>query len=260
MRFLPPSCRPVFYAALLIAVSPPPLSIAQQAASSSSFPFPEKLTYRVEWRSITAGTTTIQLSKSPTTHGWDFDLNIESAGLVSRLYRVFDKYRVSTNDQFCAINANLDAQEGKKHTVTKLIFNSSTKKLAYDEHDFVKNTSEAKSLDVDACTYEISGALASLRMTRLDPGKSITVPISDGKKFVRARIEAQARETLTVNGKSYQTMRYEAFLFDNVLYKKRGRLLMWIAEDGDRLPVQIRVLMGFPIGTISVELQGHERF
>ena len=184
---------------------------------------------------------------------------MESAGLVSRLYRVLDRYKVSANDQFCGINATLDAQEGKKHTVSKLIFDNSARKLSYDEHDLSKSTTDTKQLAIDSCTYEIVGALASLRNAHLEPGKSIKVSITDGKKFARVKIEAESKENVVVGGRSYSTTRYEAFLFDNVLYKKRGRLLIWISDDPDRLPVELRVLMGFPVGTIRVELQNHER-
>ena len=93
----------------------------------------------------------------------------------------------------------------------------------------------------------------------LEPGHSANLPITDGKKMVNARIEAQSREDLTVSGSSYHTIRYEAFLFDNVLYKRKGRMFIWMTDDADHLPVQFRFQLGFPIGTISLELDKHQR-
>jgi hypothetical protein len=93
----------------------------------------------------------------------------------------------------------------------------------------------------------------------LPPGKSATISVTDGKKVAKARIEAQANENVSVEGKTYKTVRYEAFLFDNVLYKRRGRLFIWMTDDSERLPVQLRVQLGFPIGNITLGLVKQER-
>jgi hypothetical protein len=103
------------------------------------------------------------------------------------------------------------------------------------------------------------GALSALRMMRVEPGKTVMVPITDGKKTVMARIDAQARETVDIDGKKFQAIRYEAFLFDSVLYQRKGRLWLWMTDDASRLPVQIRVRLGFPIGNITLTLDKDER-
>ncbi len=230
----------------------------QQASKNSKFPYPEKLTYRVEWRLITAGSATVQLSRE-NSDDWQFNLNVESAGLVTRLYRVLDSYKVVGNQKFCAVNSVLDAQEGKRHTVTRMTFENSRHKVEYDERDLLKNSTVKKELDIAPCTYEIAGALAALRTMNIDVGKSATFPITNGKKMVNARIEAQAKENVNIEGKTYQSTRYEAFLFDNVLYRRKGRLFAWVTDDPNHLPVQFRVQLGFPIGTITLELEKQEK-
>jgi len=232
---------------------------AQSLSPSSRFPYPEKLTYQVEWRLINAGTSTVQLRRDNSAKGWEFDLHIESAGLVSRLYKVVNSYKAKTNEHFCLGSAAMDSQEGKKHSTSKFSVDVARKKLSFDEHNLVKNTSEKEEIDVAPCTLETVGALASLRTLNLEPGKSIMIPIADGKKFARVKVESQAKEKVNEAGKTYDATRYEAFLFDNVLYKRRGRLLIWISNDADHLPVQFRLLMAFPIGTVTVWLQKQER-
>jgi hypothetical protein len=229
-----------------------------QAPPAAHFPCPEKLTYQVDWRLINAGTATWQLSRDNSSTAWNFHLNIVSAGLVSRLYRVLDTYRVSTSDHFCLANASLDAQEGKKHTFLKINVDRTHNRLSFEQRDLLRNRIEQKNLDIAPCTYDIAGALANIRSMNLEPGHSVTVPVTDGKKFVNAKLTAQAREEITVAGKHYQTTRYEAFVFDNVLYRRRGRLLLWISNDADRVPVQFRMLLGFPIGTVTISLQKQE--
>jgi Protein of unknown function (DUF3108) len=221
------------------------------------FPCPEKLSYRVEWRLVTAGLVSVQMSRAGA-DGWNVNLDVLSAGLVNRLYRVQDKYRVVTTQNFCGVNSDLDAQEGKRHKVQVMKFDAAQHKLDYEERDLLKNTQQKKSLDVPPCTYEIAGALASLRVRDLQPGKWTTLALTDGNKLAYGKVQAQARESVTAGGKSYQTIRCEAFLFDNVLYRRKGRLFIWFSDDISHVPVQMRFQLGFPIGTVSVELEKRE--
>jgi len=221
------------------------------------FPYREKLEYSIEWRLITAGMAQIDIE--PIGPNWETKLNIESAGMVTRLYRVNDAYRALTNNQFCGIHATLDAQEGKRHRFSSLSFDGSKKKVGYEERDLVKNKATQKTIDIAPCTHEIVGALSALRMMRVDLGKTVMLPITDGKKMVMARVEAQQKETIEIDNRKFQTIRYEAFLFDNVLYRRKGRLWVWMTDDAARLPVQIRVRLGFPIGNITLTLDKDER-
>ncbi|MGH9581737.1 MAG: DUF3108 domain-containing protein, partial [Bryobacteraceae bacterium] len=186
---------------------------------------------------------------------WRINLDLESAGTVARLYRVLDKYHVVTGDRFCAADAELDAQQGKRHRIVHLAFNNSARKVKRTERDLVKNITQTKEIAIAPCTHDILGALAVLRALRLEPGQWGSVPVTNGKKMVYAKIHAQTKESITVEGKTYQTVRYEAFLFNNVLYKRKGRLLIWLTDNAARIPVQLRFQFGFPIGTISVELE-----
>jgi hypothetical protein len=93
---------------------------------------------------------------------------------------------------------------------------------------------------------------------KLEPGQSTQLPISDGKKSVSARIEAQHREQLKVKAGTFSTIRHEAFVFNGILYTRKAQLLIWLSDDPRRLPVQIRVRMSFPIGSITLELEKEE--
>lgn len=231
---------------------------AEQPQKDIDFPCPEKLTYRIEWRLVTAGSAIVEETRGAG-RGWNLNLTLQSAGLVSRLYRVFDTYKATTGDRFCGSSAILDAQEGKKHTVTHLNFNSARKKVEYTERNLVKNTTTNKELDTPPCTHEIVGALAALRLTPPEPGKPISLPVTDGKKLAFVRVEAQSKEALIIEGKKYSTTRYEVFLFDNVLYKRKGRLFLWATDDPNHLPVQLQVHLGFPIGNITIQLEKEEK-
>jgi len=227
------------------------------AQSVRPFPAPETLSYRIEWRMVTAGQAKLQLSRVE--QDWQLKLDLESAGLVSRLYRIQDIYKVTSNDKFCGVSSAFEAREGKRHVVESQQFDNARHKSTFDFHDLVKNVQEHHDMDIAPCTHEVLGALESLRQTKVDLGKSVTIPIANGKKMAYARIEAQAKENISVDGKNYSTIRYEAFIFDNVVFRKRGSLLVWLTEDPAHVPVQMRFQMGFPIGNISLELEKEDR-
>lgn len=250
--------RVICVAALSVAPALPQSNIsAPSGGDGGEFPFPERLVYRVDWRLITAGSATLELRSTPD-HTWHTVLDIQSAGVLSRLYRVVDLYKVVTDAKFCLVNSELDAQENKRHTITRTSVGT-VAKLHYEEKDLVKNSTVQKQLDVPPCTREIAGALASLRLVRLEPGKSTALPVTDGKKVVSVRIESQARETISFEGKKYRTTRYEAFLFDNVLYRRKGRLFIWLTDDTEHIPVQFRLQLGFPVGNVTIQLDKQER-
>jgi hypothetical protein len=255
-----PLLRIVTVCALLAALQPNTQGRTNEGPlpQSSKFPYSEKLSFRIEWRLITAGTATLNLKKTGNDI-WDTDLKIESAGVLTRLYPVLDSYRVAANSNFCPASAVLDAREGKRHYLTRLTFDGARHRVRTEQRDLVNNTSTGKDLEAQPCTYEIVGALYALRLMNFEPGKSATIPVTDGKKVVNARIDNQARETVSFGGKSYQTLRYEAYLFDNILYRRRGRLFIWVTDDKERIPVQFRVQMGFPVGSVTVQLEKDER-
>ena len=250
-----------FLTCAALLVLPSPVALAPAAAppqEPGKFPYPEKLSYRIEWRMVTAGNAVIQLSRTAP-DDWNINLNLQSAGLVTRWFRVLDTYQAELQEQFCGSNSVFDAQEGKRHTVTRLTFENMRHKVEYEEHDLLKNSTVKDEVPIAPCTYEVIGALAALREMNLQPGKSATLPITNGKKLVYGKVDAQVKETINVAGNTYHVIRCEAFLFDNVLFKRKGRLFVWMTDDQDHLPVQLRMQMAFPIGAINVELQKHER-
>ena len=98
------------------------------------------------------------------------------------------------------------------------------------------------------CVLELGGADVFLVLDTDDVDLAV-------KKAVMGRIDAQARETVKIEGKKYNTIRYEAHLFNGVLYRRSGRLFVWLTDDDRRLPVQIKVRLPFYIGTVTLQLK-----
>jgi hypothetical protein len=181
-------------------------------------------------------------------------LHLETAGLVSRLFRVSDDYTALLAQNLCSQNTFLSAHEGSRNRETRVVFDAPARKASSIERDLGKNTTATHEVAIPGCVHDVLGGLIVLRNLRLDTGKTAQIPISDGKKFVEAKVESQTREELKTSLGTFKTIRYEVFLFDNVLFRRSGHLHVWLTDDAERLPVQLQVRLQFTIGTITFRL------
>src|SRR5260370_38130985 len=105
---------------LLLALSN--MHAGAQGDGGLQHPFPtiETLHYSVEWRGINAGTASLRIEpiKGPKGPQWDVKVRVESVGVVSKLYKLDDKYSVHLEDQFSATSSEMDALAGRKHLGT----------------------------------------------------------------------------------------------------------------------------------------------
>jgi hypothetical protein len=232
-----------------------PISLA--FSQGNALPAREALTYNIEWRLITAGKAVVQWVF--TDRDAQINLHVESVGLVSKLFRVEDEYRANLGAGLCAQSVQMTSQEGSRERDTKIAFDYPNHRADYLERDRVKNAVLlTKETGIPPCVHEIAGGLYYLRTLNLEPGQSAQVPLTDGKKSVTAKVEAQQREEIKTPAGTFKTVRYEAYVFDNVLYRRPAHLYVWLTDDRRRLPVQIRVRMQFAIGTITLQLEKHE--
>ncbi len=245
-----------FSAGLILVLSaclPLPAQPAAALAVQTAVSQRDRLTYDVEWRLIHAGTVVIEAEKAHAS------LELESAGLVSSLMKIHDVYRVDYDEPLCATSAVMDSQEGKRHHETKVTYDRSSNRATYLERDVIKNAVlHSDEIAVPNCVQEVIGAFLKLRGLSVEPGQSAQIPMSDGRKFVSVKIDAQEREEVKTPVGSFKTIRYEANMLNGVVYSRKGRAFVWLTDDARHLPVQIRLRMQFPIGTVTLQLAKEE--
>ena len=221
----------------------------------------EILQYNIEWRLVTAGKVVLDWRATPPEGqpGWQANAHIESTGLVSKLYKVDINSVSKLNQGFCAGSSLTNGREGNRWRETTVTFDSESRKSIYRERDLARNIIIAlQEAAMPPCVHDVIGGLFYLRTLDLEPGQSIEIPVSDGKKSVMAKIEAQQREEVKAPDGTYRTIRYELYLFNNVLFRRPAHLYVWLSDDRRRLPVQIRVRMPITIGTVTLQLERHE--
>ncbi|HXE64595.1 MAG TPA: DUF3108 domain-containing protein [Bryobacteraceae bacterium] len=230
-----------------VAQAPAPQSAPAQRAH-------ETFDYSVEWRLITAGRAHLEWNGTAADAG-DVKLQIRSTGIVSRLYPVDDEYSATLSPGFCAQGSFISAQEGSRHKETRVTYDAQAHKASFLEKDLTKNTTTAQEVTIPSCVHDLIGGLIALRYMRVEPGKTAQIPVSDGKKFVMAKVEARRREVLKSSLGPVNAILYEIYLFDNVLFRRSGHLYVWITDDDRRLPIQLQVRLQFAIGTITFKME-----
>jgi hypothetical protein len=227
----------------------PPGALAVTSAVSQR----DRLTFDVEWRLIHAGTAVIEAERSHAS------LQLESAGMVSTLMKIHDVYSVDYEDPFCATSAVMDSQEGKRRHETKITYDRAANRAMYLERDLLKDAVlHSSEIGTPNCVQDIVGAFMKLRAMSIEPGQTAQIPMSDGRKSASVKIEAQEREEVKTPLGPFKTIRFEANMLNGVIYTRKGRAFVWLTDDARRLPVQIRLRMQFPIGTVTLQLAKEE--
>jgi hypothetical protein len=210
----------------------------------------ESLRFRAEWRLMHAGNVEMRLSAG------DAALTLATAGVVRALYRVDDEYRSTFDDGHCTSTSFLRAFEGRKRRETRITFQRPPGKAQFVETDLIKNEPvETREIDVPSCVHDVISALEKLRRMRVPPGVTVNLPVSNGKRSIDARVDAQRAETVETPAGKFRAVRYEAHLYNGVLYRRKGRLFIWLTDDERRVPVRIKVQLPFYIGSVTIELE-----
>lgn len=239
---------------VLVAVLP--------GVSPAQPPQKETLEYAVEWRLVPAGRARLSAGPPPASEkGSELEakLHLESSGLVSRLFHVLDDYTAELKNNLCAEHSFMTAHEAGRNRETKVVYDSFAHKASYRERDLITNKQISQDTEIPSCVHDIVGGLLQLRTLSLEPGKSAAIPVSDGKKSVMLKVEAQRREEIRTPLGPRKCIAYEVFAFNDVLYKRQGHLHVWLTDDARRVPVQIQIRLQFTIGTITLRLDKDEK-
>lgn len=248
MRFLA-GVALLFSACLPLLAQPSSSSLAVQSAVRQA----DRFTYDVEWRLIHAGTVVIDAGKSHAS------LQLESAGMVSTLMKIHDVYSVDFDDQFCASDAMMDSQEAKRHHETKITYDRAGNRATYLERDLIKNAVlHSDEVPIPSCVQDVVGAFLKLRGMPIEPGQTAQIPMSDGRKSATVKVDVQQREEVKTPLGTFKTIRIEPNMMNGVIYTRKGRAFVWLTDDAKHLPVQIRLRMQFPIGTVTLQLSKEE--
>lgn len=219
---------------------------------------PLSLRYTASWRLIHAGDVELQIQDTTAsgTPSYEAQLRLQSVGVVETLYNVDDHYAVTFDGQYCASSSLFMLRERGKRRRIAVTYQEPPGTASFLEQDLRKNeVVEQKEIDVPVCVHDELAALARIRTMALEPGQRVDLPVSNGKKYAAVRVDVLNREEIKTPSGTYDTVRYEAFLYNDVIHRRKARLYFWLTDDDRRLPVQIRVKLGALLGTVTLKLE-----
>ncbi|MGH9406242.1 MAG: DUF3108 domain-containing protein [Terriglobia bacterium] len=242
--------------AILFLVSP---AFTQTTAATVPQPFipGETLTYNVTWSIFPAGQVVASVKQIGTgaDDAYEIDAKARSSGFVSLLYNLDNHYRSVVDPRtLCSRSIDKTINEGRRHKQTHITFDGAQHVAILDERDTAKPNHPLKHAEnaIPGCVEDIVTAFYYLRRQPMEVGDKIAIPVNDGSKTHDVVIDVQARQRLqTPLGPRYAFRLEPRALGD--LYKKKGRMLIWMSDDPARLPLRIKAMM--VVGTISGTLE-----
>jgi hypothetical protein len=215
----------------------------------------ERLRYAVSWRLVPAGEAELTLGKDDSpANRWKASAKATSIGYVSNIYKVDDEYQsIFRNQNLCSTGIHKTINEGERHRDLTLTFDQRRKLALLREHESNPSAAPLQTQSaIPDCVQDILSAMYYVRIQPLGIGQSFEVPVNDGPRTVRLRVEVQAKEEVKTKAGTFQTIRVEPMVFSGNLFKEKGRMFVWFTDDTNRWPVQMSAQIG--IGTITASL------
>lgn len=233
-----------------------PLAARPLCAEDAKLPFVsgEKLHYSVQWRLLPAGEAELFLQKDQNPGHWKVTAKANSTGYVSNIYKVEDEYTsIFRNPSFCSTGIRKAINEGDRHREVDLQFDSPRRLARLQDRDVSGATPpKVEQFPIPECVQDILSVLYYARTQPLEIGHSFEVPLNDGSRTLRIRVEVQAVEEVQTEIGKFEAIRVEPYVFSGSLFKQKGRMFVWFSKDANHVPLQLKAQIG--IGTIVASL------
>jgi len=231
-----------------------------QTAKNIPLPFSpgETLTYNVNWSIFPAGKLTATLARDKKDSGDAFVVTTtaSSQGFVSLLYNVQDEFRsVFDPKTLCSLQISKQTNEGRRHKITKITFDSHRGLAILDEHDPGGGNTAPKHAEheIPPCVEDIITAFYFVRSQPLHVGQTIKLAVNDGSKTTTVIAAVTARRKIKTPLGIHEALRVEPSVFGNLYEQKKGRLVIWFSDDEHHYPLRIKatLMLGAITGTLA---------
>ena len=234
----------------------PPLEYP--VVENNAFQIGEKLTFKVRYGFVRAGTATMSVLKETEMNGhpvYQIQTTAESVSPFSWVYKVDD-----------VVNSFMD-----KRGLFTWRFEKKLREGSYKIDMFVdylpedslakihtiryKDETEEKHYDVKVPPFAMD-VLASFYYVRTIPlriGDIISMVNHDNKKVYDLEVHVYMREEVDTAAGTFRCLKVEPLLKGEGIFKQKGRLLVWLTDDEYKFPVQMTSEVA--VGHITTELE-----
>lgn len=231
-----------------------------QTAKNKPLPFGpgETLTYNVNWSVFPAGkvTATLTRDKKDSNDAFVVTTTASSQGFVSLLYKVQDEFRSVFNpDTLCSMQISKQINEGRRHLITKIIFDSDRGVAILHERNLNSAYGPPKHAEhaIPPCVEDVVSAFYFVRSQPLHVGQKIKLAVNDGSKTATVVAPVTTRKKIQTPLGTHEALRVEPTVFGNLYEKKKGKLVIWFSDDKYHYPLKIKAMLklGAITGTLT---------
>jgi hypothetical protein len=215
----------------------------------------ERLAFELKWGIISAGEAVLEVLPVEMIDGapvFHFVLTATSNPFLDVFYKVRDQI-----DSYTDINMTHSLlyknkqNEGSTHRDIVVQFDWNKGEAAYTNYDRPK-----PPVKVFPGSFDPLSIFYRTRLLDMNVNSLLEHPVSDGRKSLMGQAKITKQETLTINGKTYDTFLIEPELKDiGGVFKKSkdSKIELWVTTDERRIPVKIRskVAVGSFVGELS---------
>jgi len=218
----------------------------------------EKLTFRLKWGIITAGTAvleTLPMETVKNTDAYHFVLTVKSNKYVDLIYKVRSRIDAYTD---AGMNRSLlykkKQEEGRHKRDVTVDFD-----WEKNETTYTKSGSKGEPVSLLPGSFDPLAAFYHIRCFELKKGMKIRCNVADGKKSIKGTASVLKKEKIKSGDKKYNAFLVEPDLKDaGGIFKKskNAKLHIWLSDDKTRMPVKIKskvVIGNFTGELISAE-------
>jgi hypothetical protein len=226
---------------------------------NNAFHIGEKLTFKVRYGFVRAGTATMSVVKEKVINDkpvYHIQTTAESDAPFSWVYEVKD-----------VVNSYLD-----KDGLFSWRFEKMLREGGYEIDHFVDyfpedslakvkniryrdegNEESAYDVKVPPFAMDVLAAFYYIRTKPLRIGDIISMVNHDNKKTYDLEVHVYMRETVDTAAGEFKCLKIEPLLKGEGIFKQKGRLLVWVTDDAYKIPVQMTSEIA--VGHITTELE-----
>jgi len=241
-------------AALLLAG---PTLVRAEEPKPPPFAPGETLTYDVTWSVFRAGEVVATLRKASDgpSDGYEVETTAHSKGFVSLLFKVQNQFiSLFDPETVCSRQISKKVNEGRRRRDIRIVFDAPRQLAVLDERDLADPNAPPRHAEneIPACVQDVVSAFYLVRKQPLEVGQKLAMSVNDGSKTREVTTEVQTRERIETPLGSRMAFRLEPKVF-GALYKRKGRMLVWFSDDGQRLPLKIKAMIS--VGAVTGTLK-----
>jgi hypothetical protein len=263
--------KPTGVAAALVAIAASALSLAARQAtppavhapaapaprSERAVPFAvgESLTYNVSWSSYLTAGTAITTVKAKKPSGGPLAYYIVAEGrttpLIQALYTLY--YKLETwldSSTLLPQRASSYSEEGRRHRLRTTTFDRAARRARYE----IQTATTVKAdVVIEPEEQDALSAIYSLRTMAFQPGRRLSMPVTDDGTTYQAQFDVGALENVRVPIGEMRAWKIAAALVDANGHAVGRNMAIWIADNERRWPVKLQAELA--VGSFTLALR-----